>query len=282
MKKLTVFLLLMLLILPGCAPAAPQSPTPITPTPPAEQAPSAAPALWQALDISGPFEADLDGDGTPETIEAVADEETYTARVTITKDGVAHTDEGVSMRMFLEAHLGDAKTGDGHVELYLMGDEASSDHVTLIYRLMDGQLQKTEIYGVVTDTDGSGEVDVGAVVDVLGTYGASCRYALQDDFTFALCTPYTLQSDAEDWDWRKIVVKRDGLPVQALPGNTAAELPAGTELLLLETDEASYAIVENKAGERFSIAISESQDLWGWEIGGLQEENWFEELRYAG
>jgi len=241
-------------------------------------------AVWRELDASQPILADLDGDGEAETVSILVDDERHTTTVTITDGSAVLTNEIEVALCGPTCHLGDALTGDGSVELYLSGDMASDDYATEIYRLSDGRLERTELYGTVESADGSGLVTVNTVVNVLGTYGATCQYRMEDDFTFAPATPYTISRYDGDWADRKLTLIRDGFP--ALPADQSdsepVALPAGTRLMLTETDEQSYAILERADGALFRVEVSRAQDDWRWSIDGVFEEDWFDNLSYAG
>jgi len=107
---------------------------------------------------------------------------------------------------------------------------------------------------------------------------------MEDDFTFAPATPYTISRYDGDWADRKLTLIRDGFP--ALPADQSdsepVALPAGTRLMLTETDEQSYAILERADGALFRVEVSRAQDDWRWSIDGVFEEDWFDNLSYAG
>ncbi|MDO4573365.1 MAG: hypothetical protein Q4C13_08340, partial [Clostridia bacterium] len=127
---------------------------------------------------------------------------------------------------------------------------------------------------------GNGRLSVSTVINVLGTYSASCTYYLSSDFTFQRESLYSL-ARSDGYPVRSVTLKRDGLPATTGDGQSVA-LSKGTELTLTATDEESFADVTDGAGNAYSIRISRTEDDWEWYIGGIAESEWFEELMYAG
>ena len=68
--------------------------------------------------------------------------------------------------------------------------------------------------------------------------------------------------------------------VVASIGHTKAT--KGEELMLAETDEMSYVILERRDGAQLLVNVEKNEEEWGWLIGGISEEEWFEALMYAG
>lgn len=238
--------------------------------------------MWRQVDASQPFTADLDCDGTQETISVIANEDQ--AAVAVTMVGSVQIDVVLdSLLMNMSCYVADTQLDDGYRELYLCGDMASDDYVTYILRIHEGKLQQAEIFGSVRYATGTGKVVMESVVNVMGTYSGICRYGMQPDFTFALETPYTIRRRQDDIEYVQIALKKDGFPVTLLNGGAEKVLPKGTELTLAETDAASYAILSDAAdGTMYRVAISQKPDDWQWLVGGVPESDWFTTLRYAG
>lgn len=238
--------------------------------------------MWRQVDPSQPFAADLDSDGRQETIRIAADEDAATVKLTI--DGSVQIETTLdTLLMQMRCYVADTLLDDGSRELYLCGDMASDDYVTCILRIHEGKLQQAKIYGSVRYVTGTGKVEMESVVNVMGTYGGTCRYGMQKDFTFVPETPYTIRRSQGDIEYVKITLKRDGFPVTAVNGGAATTLPAGTELTLAETDAASYAVLSDvKDGAMYRVDITQKPDEWQWYIGGTAESDWFTMLRYAG
>lgn len=233
------------------------------------------------IDFDDTVSVDMDFDGTDETISISEGDGIVT---------VAYTDGDVKKEKLIEplyvetCFIDDVAENDGYLELFVIGDMASDDYVTYIYRIKDSVLDECAIYGIVGETDGSRSLLVKATIDVFGTYGAQCLYSLKDGFDFAVSSPYTV-IQYEGYEERKITVKKYDLSAQASINGGEYEnvlLPEGTELLLKETDCKSYGIFTTENNTRIRIAITKNPDEWGWYIDGMPEEEWFDGLSYSG
>ena len=246
-----------------------------------EAQPDGASDTFLPLDAAQPFMMDFEGDGVMETVTVVTNEDAYTTDVTVQAGDKTYTQHLDVFLSFLTAHAAKLVADDAQSELLLCGDEASDDYATYFFRLTDGQLLYTQLYGMVTDAKGDGLVTVNEVADVLGTYEATTQYARGADGTFTHVAPLTILH--VDYPWaQSIVLKRDGLPVTAEASGESMTLASGTELLLIETDESSYALLEARDGARYRVSIARMEDDWQWYIGGVAETEWLVELRYAG
>ncbi len=300
MKKILI-LLMTSLLLAACAPAAAVSlppdagaaaanepaqlnasvplPSPAINSPETDSGP-----LWREIDVTQPIRLDLDGDGTDETLTVLVDDNAYTTTVTVLDDGAVLTDTLDNALYFATGHLADTLEDDGQLELYLSGDMASDDYVTCVYRLQNGRLERADFYGRAEAVNGRGLTAVEVVVDVFGTYGGTCFYRLEDRFAFSPASSSAIHRYAGDWDERKLTLRRDGLPAEILVDGRLAPttLLAGTELMLIESDEASYAVLEAADGTLYRVALGRPEGEWAWFIGGVSETEWFGELLYAG
>ncbi|MEG1548392.1 MAG: hypothetical protein RR527_06605 [Clostridia bacterium] len=243
-------------------------------------------ATWQEVDPAKPIYADLNGDGIQEEIRLSLDDNECVAGINFIIGGTASSVKIDNPLYGVSCHIADTLEDDKSVEFYITGDMASDDYVTYIYRVKDGKLECADIYGIATmENIGSGTVSVNEIIDVLGTYSAVCKYELQDEFAFVRSTPYTIERNKDGWSDRKIVVKKDGLPAKITDEDMELKditLPIGTQLALTETDCNSYALLQREDGVAVLIEISKEDGGWGWSIGGIAEEEWFEELMYAG
>jgi hypothetical protein len=250
-----------------------------TPEPVSTPAPEAS---FKRIGFSGTIFIDMDADGSDETI-SVTQREDGTA-VAAFSCGDTNFADTIDPLYVSECFIDDVTEGDGYLELFVTGDMASDDYVTCIYRIKDGAIEKCEIYGIVKESDGKGSLLVQETIDVFGTYGAECSYSLKDGFEFDVSSPYTVLQ-YEGFEERKITVKRDGLPAQVSVSGGKYEdvlLPAGTELLLMETDCKSYGLFTSKDGKSIRISITSNPGEWGWYIGRIPEEEWFDGLSYSG
>ena len=288
--KYIVLLLCLVLCLSGCMAqhdAPPNEPTetpaqtkkPLnspTATPIPEPTMEVTPAPDTRIDFDDTVSVDMDFDGTDEAISISEDDGIVTVAYT---DGKIKKEKLIEPLYVEKCFIDDVVENDGYLELFVIGDMASDDYVTYIYRIKDSVLDECAIYGIVEETDGSGSLLVKATIDVFGTYGAQCYYSLKDGFDFAVSSPYTV-IQYEGYEERKITVKKDDLSAQASVNEGEYEnvlLPAETELLLKETDCKSYGIFTTQYNKIVRIAITKKPDEWGWYI-----DEWFDGLSYSG
>lgn len=289
MKSVAILTLcLMLLFLTGCeiiyrigAQTTPgiTTKTNLTPMPSVTSSPE---AHFRRIDFDGTIVIDLDLDGSLENI-GVSQNEDGTVTVEHT-DGDEHFAGTIDPLYITECYIDDVTESDGYLELFVTGDMASDDYATHIYRFKDSVTEESVIYGIVKNAAGEGSLIVHETVDVFGTYGAECRYSLKDGLEFEVSSPYTVVQ-YEGFEERKITVIRDDLPAQAFLDGVEYEdvlLPAGTELLLIETDCKSYGLFTTEDNKIIRIAITKKPDEWGWFIDGISEEEWFDGLSYSG
>lgn len=235
---------------------------------------------FSPLSLAYEHEADLDSDGAMDVISfAVDGDDNVTLNIRLA-GGKTFT-ENCSYLYNASAHLGDTIEGDGKTELYLCGDVGSDDYVTNVFRVENGELRKTELYGSVVGLSGDGDVLLSAVTNVLGTYGSVRNYRLDGAaFTFAPSSASAIS--LYDGEVRALTLEIDGLAAADASG-AAVSLPAGTKILLLGTDENSYVRVELADGRQVRLPLRENTDSWGWYLCDVPETDCFtEDLMYAG
>jgi len=183
-----------------------------------------------------------------------------------------------------KSYVGDVDTSDGYTELIVTGDCGSDDYVTFIYRVQNGELKPASLGGCALGIYGDGTLLVDGCVDVLGTYGARCEWAMEPNaFNFERSSVYARVMDDEAWEYLALTVKKDGLPVRSAADGAALTLPAGTKLLMVMTDGESEAALVDEAGNYYLVSVAENEtDGWGWMIDGTGENEWFENVPYAG
>ncbi len=293
--KQIAFLLILFLFLPGCMaqselPDVQITPTQITELPhvtssaitpnPANTIPAPA-APFARIDFKETVSADMDFDSTEESIRvSQSGEDIVTVAYT---DGNAKNEDRLEPFNIEQCFIDDVVAGDGYLELFFIGDMASDDYVTHIYRLKDGTMDQCSIDGIVKEADGTGSLLVNVTVNVFGTYGANCTYTLKGGFSFAVSSPYTILP-YEGFD-SSITMKKDGLAAEVLTDGGQYEpilLSSGTKLQLKQTDCESYGLFTTEDNQTIRIAITKKPDVWGWYIAGLPEEEWFDNLNYAG
>lgn len=246
---------------------------------------SAEPAPEQA---AVPAETAPDTDMKPDnaadmTADVAVDENAYTTTVTVTTSTGVYRDTFDQALMYADSFLIDTQVDDGYTELYVTGDSASDDYVTVVYRIENGQLRRTVVYNGFLSCDGNGRVTFSANVNILGTWGGKYTCKLQPDFSFQQDSPYTIIRYDGDWADRKLTTRMEGLPVHAVDGaQEACSLPMGTELFPVETDMSTYINLADEKGTLYRLDIWRPEDDWEWHIGDDTETDWFGELMYAG
>ncbi|MEG1525708.1 MAG: hypothetical protein RR475_11935 [Clostridia bacterium] len=238
--------------------------------------------IWQKIDpIAGPISVDLNEDGKDEVISCMVDKEDLLTINIAQQDGRIYTDKQVYLSG-VSVHIGDTQIGDGYRELYVCGDTGSDDYVTNIYRIEQGNLRKAELWGQVECVDGNGQLRISTVVNILGTYGAVCGYTMNKNYQFERTMDYAVFQHIGSWDDRGLTTKIDKLPVTFMDTITPTTLPKGSRLLLLQTDQEHYAVLECPDGQTVRVELVKNTEMWSWSIDGTPEELWFGELFYAG
>ncbi|MDD3242394.1 MAG: hypothetical protein PHD32_01565 [Eubacteriales bacterium] len=250
-----------------------------TPTPTATPVPFAQSWLTQ----TGEVQADLNGDGTQETIafrrtDSESYEETKAEVIISGSEGLLA--QASLPGTFDSAAVVDFDSGDGVLEILLCVDAASDDFQTVAYRFDGTQLlASNQLFGKAERVQ-DGKLLVSNWVNVLGTWAGRMRYVLKDGFNFT-------QEEGALWECTKgyfepIVLKKE-LVAEVL-NNCQYEpitLPAGTQLTMVATDGSSEVYMTTGDGQacRFAISTGEYNQTM---IEGAPAEDWFGELLYAG
>lgn len=235
---------------------------------------------WQTVALGKSLQVDLDGDGTEETISVQVGKED-SATLTVVSNGKKQQDFQEYFYM-ADCHVGDADGSDGSKELYLCGDTGSDDYITYQYRLVDGELIRQELNGKVLFINENGEISLETVVDLLGSYGARTTYRFSND-AFTPASGYTIYKSIGAWQQMPLETKKEGLPVTLEATGVQTLLPAGTKLLPVETDRATYVTCEQEDGSLVKVEVARKDgDEWGWNIAGISEDEWFVMVPYAG
>ena len=120
-------------------------------------------------------------------------------------------------------------------------------------------------------------------MEVLSTYSASRKYYVGAD-GMPVADEDFYQVDASTYEWREALTAKKDVPcVQvAEDGSVTADnavIPAGTKLTLFRTDGSS--LVDLKAGDTlYRIEVDHSE--WPYTINGVEEEEYFDGIMYAG
>lgn len=169
---------------------------------------------------------------------------------------------------------------NGRTFLLFEGDMASDDYVTYLYELTDGQIQKTYesdscafiCEGTVT-TEG---MKLGIRVDALGTYMAYGNYEITEQGSLEPIS-----------EWYDIESSYQGLTnIKDLPVVIEGEqtiLPAGSQIRITGTNRngiLKYQKIDSI--EEGEIHYTVGEDNWPVYIDGINENEYFEMLPYAG
>lgn len=120
-------------------------------------------------------------------------------------------------------------------------------------------------------------------MEVLSTYSASRKYHVGAD-GMPVADEDFYQVDTSTYEWREALTAKKDVPcVQvAEDGSVTADnavIPAGTKLTLYRTDGSS--LVDLKAGDTlYRIEVDHSE--WPYTINGVEEEEYFDGIMYAG
>ena len=120
-------------------------------------------------------------------------------------------------------------------------------------------------------------------MEVLSTYSASRKYYVGAD-GMPVADEDFYQVDTSTYEWREALTAKKDVPcVQvAEDGSVTADnavIPAGTKLTLFRTDGSS--LVDLKAGDTlYRIEVDHSE--WPYTINGVEEEEYFDGIMYAG
>lgn len=247
---------------------------------------------------------DLDGDGSEEifSCDIAYDDANYTetAMVNVIGDGTG-ADYLIDMYManFYVLDINE----DGIYEIFISGDQMSSDYATICLQFRDGKLlpvlfedatrgENSEEalyaygYGLLMYA-GNGTVELNGSQDILGTYFGSRTFALQDDM-FVLADDglwhFTRDlMDEESWEYAGIVPVKD-IPVTFVMDGEETEgvIAAGEKFMVIASDKVSVVQFIMQDGRAGYFAIEPDTEAgYGVKVNGVNEWELFENLPYA-
>jgi len=241
-------------------------------------------------------ELDLDKeDGHKDVIRVSweADETGFTDGMNISVNGQNFKDAdcyGYDYTVYLTA----TKSSDEERYFLYVETQAENDYTSLyVYDLNEGIPQCTGvIYGTgfagqfFEDTAKTGYFDevftdpsdfvLHTRMDVLGTMTAAKRYTADYDSGMPVTQMdyYEITADSH------VLESKIPLEVQILPEEKAEEIPAGTAFSLMRTDGEIYAELLMEDGRECRVEIG--FDGWSRTVNGIDEEECFDGLMYAG
>lgn len=244
--------------------------------------------------------ADLDGDGTEENLSWFVDydDENYIETVYLSVYG-----EGKGADWFMELYTASVYVldidGDGIQEIFVTGDQMSSDYLTVCLQFREGKLLPTLFedanrgenseealfsygYGLLMSAE-DGKVVLTGSQDILGTYFGSRTFELNNDmFVLADDGLWVFErdlTDAETWEFAAIS------PVQDIPATIdGAEgvIAAGEKFIVTASDKVSIVYFAMEDGRTGYFAVEpDTENGYGCKVNGVSEWELFEMLPYA-
>ena len=236
-------------------------------------------------------EADLDGCGTPESVQLLRiwdqyDQQSFVLRIHKGSDvfDTGFVEAEATYPASINAHiwLADLDT-DGYPEVYFNGNMNGDQYVLNVWSLKTGTPQlipfedqtfmEAAIIGV---SDNSLQLE--STQNVLGSYSAIRAYALHDDVLTPLGDAW--QIVPANTSYSRMTVVMD-IPV-TLDDGTQSVFGPGTVLQVTGTDGKSFVDVITNDGVTGRIAVEQPAGDWQWYIDGKPELEYFELVPYAG
>ena len=294
MKRPIIFPLLLagLMLVSGCAPtesivqtpAQTQSAFPVeevaqTPVATPSQTPAAT-VKFTTLETDTAFAADIDGDGTQETLLLTEETDEQAAFETsvflcVTKSGEEQKTK-LAQGIFFGAYYMESEGKSG---LAVSATFENDVQLTYTFALSGGTpTSLDEIFGgILTAEDGTAVIL--SRLYALGTWSVEIAYEIDPAFRFA-------PAQGKEWTVlgceHPLTVKKT-LPVQMDNNGVFREetLPVGTKLWLTDSDGSSYVrfvLEDNRQGMLFY----EMKDGIATLIDGTPDSDWLDDINYAG
>ena len=236
-------------------------------------------------------EADLDGCGTPETVQLLRiwdqyDQQSFVLRIQKGSDvfDTGFEEPDVSYPASFNAHIWLADLdADGYPEVYFNGNMNGDQYVLNVWSMKTGTPElipfEDQIYleaAIIGVSDNSLQLE--STQNVLGSYSAIRAYALHDDVLTPLGDAW--QIVPANTSYSRLSVVRD-IPV-TLDDGTESVFGPGTVLQVTGTDGKSFVDVITSDGVTGRIAIEQPAGDWQWYIDGESELEYFELVPYVG
>ena len=225
-------------------------------------------------------EADLDGCGTPETVQLLRiwdqyDQQSFVLRIQKGSDlfDTGFEEPEVSYPASFNAHIWLADLdADGYPEVYFNGNMNGDQYVLNVWSMKTGTPElipfEDQIYleaAIIGVSDNSLQLE--STQNVLGSYSAIRAYALHDDVLTPLGDEW--QIVPANTSYSRLSVARD-IPV-TLDDGTESVFGPGTVLQGTGTDGKSFVDVITSDGVTGRIAIEQPAGDWQWYIVGDSE-----------
>lgn len=246
-------------------------------------------------------ELDLNGDGTAESVELALtrDDENYMETATLMVNGEAVW--SCDWCYVVSAYAADLN-GDGILEIFVTGDEASSDFTTYCLNYTADGCENISFadasrgentdeyfdygYGLVAELK-NGVITLSGSQDVLGTYFGSRQFVLADGrFEFADDGLWQFPHDLEDtelWESRNALTAKAEIPATFTDDGVASAgvIAAGEKLVITASDKISVAYFAMEDGRTGYLSIAPDTESGGSLVNGIPENDAFESIPYA-
>lgn len=226
--------------------------------------------------------ADVDEDGQDEevSLRVIPNEEAYGFDMTISC-GDQKLEQFI-YGSFKDAYLMLPESGNAYFYLESVGD---NDYRSLyIFSLKDGNPVFLDTYpAVILDHLISDPSDflLYTRLDVLGSYYGYQQYAMgtdgmpkTDEAVYRVFEGPVLTSILE--------IPAYSVDENGVSSSEETMISTGSRLQIYETDAMSFVRVKTEEGVCFQIPIEKNTELWGWKVNGIDENQCFESLHYAG
>ncbi len=236
----------------------------------------------ELYEATGSTEFDIDGHKVGLEINYNDDGYSMTGSMTVNGKKICKALNGDYFYSYKVIHYRN-ENGDDYIIVTVTSDNDYS--ITELYKVDDEKV-------VLADTmNGSSfkninEHSFAAVdrVDVLGTYSCDRRYAIANDKFEPIDEMYVIEdSDPKYKEYRKITVLKDIKVRLGEEDNfTDSTLKKGTNLYITYTDGKSIVGFETEEGEKGNFDITKEKDGYGIKIDGIDQNEVFDNLPYAG
>lgn len=249
-----------------------------------------------------PYTVDLNGDGTPETVDMTtrpgASDGCPRWTVSVARgDQVKLAETDILDDMPWDLWVGDLDE-DGNYEIFFHGDEASDDYVIYAWRhdltpilfepddrLVRGEREESRetLFAGYIEGFEDGYMAVQGVVDMLGTHWGVRTFVIGDD---GIIGPMSTVWTFEESDERYLTVTKALTAYKAAVRKAPGEpftLEPGEKIYVLASDGFEHMWFRTGSGQRGVLLLVPDEDtLIMWRIDGTPEADCFEELPYSG